>query len=207
MNHPYLFANVSRYWDDQGIGFARNCNVPDLDDTAMAFRVLRTNGYQISTDAFRHFNKDGQFMCYPGQSVETVTVMFNLYRASQTLFPGDKILNDAKNFSHKFLTEKRLTNKLLDRWIITKDLPGEVEYVLDVPWYASLPRLEARYYLEQYGGENDVWIAKTLYRMGNICNDKYLEMAKLDYNHCQAIHQMEWRQLQEYTCYLLFELR
>ncbi|KAJ0618447.1 putative ent-copalyl diphosphate synthase [Helianthus annuus] len=196
---------IYRYWDDQGIGFARNCNVPDLDDTAMAFRVLRTNGYQISTDAFRHFNKDGQFMCYPGQSVETVTVMFNLYRASQALFPGDTILNDAKNFSHKFLTEKRLTNKLLDRWIITKDLTGEVEYVLDVPWYASLPRLEARYYLEQYGGENDVWIAKTLYRMGNICNDKYLEMAKLDYNHCQAIHQMESRQLQEWYGLLKIE--
>ncbi|KAJ0805072.1 putative ent-copalyl diphosphate synthase [Helianthus annuus] len=175
MNYPYICANVSRYWDDQGIGFARNCNVPDLDDTAMAFRVLRTNGYQISTDAFRHFNKDGQFMCYPGQSVETVTVMFNLYRASQALFPGDTILNDAKNFSHKFLTEKRLTNKLLDRWIITKDLTGEVEYVLDVPW------------------------------MGNICNDKYLEMAKLDYNHCQAIHQMESRQLQEYTSASIFE--
>ncbi|KAJ0786034.1 putative ent-copalyl diphosphate synthase [Helianthus annuus] len=165
---------IYRYWDDQGIGFARNCNVPDLDDTAMAFRVLRTNGYQISSDAFRHFNKDGQFMCYPGQSVETVTVMFNLYRASQALFPGDKILNDAKNFSHKFLTEKRLTNKLLDRWIITKDLPGEVEYVLEVPWYASLPRLEARYYLEQYGGENDVWIAKTLYRYGYMASYYFL---------------------------------
>ncbi|KAI7728382.1 hypothetical protein M8C21_009459, partial [Ambrosia artemisiifolia] len=196
---------IYRYWDDQGIGFARNCNVPDLDDTAMAFRVLRTNGYQISTDAFLHFKKDGQFGCYPGQSTETVTVMFNLYRASQVLFPGEKILNDAKNFSHKFLTDKRLNNQLLDRWIITKDLAGEVEYVLDVPWYASLPRLEARYYLEQYGGENDVWIAKTLYRMENICNDKYLEMAKLDYNNCQEIHQLEWIQIQEWYGFLKIE--
>jgi len=39
-----------------------------------------------------------------------------------------------------------------------------VGYALDVPWYASLPRLEARFYLEHYGGENDVWIGKTLYR-------------------------------------------
>lgn len=35
--------------------------------------------------------------------------------------------------------------------------------------------------------------------MGNICNNKYLEMAKLDYNHCQEIHQLEWRQIQEYV--------
>jgi len=40
----------------------------------------------------------------------------------------------------------------------------QVGYALDVPWYASLPRLETRFYLEQYGGENDVWIGKTLYR-------------------------------------------
>ncbi|XP_071688605.1 ent-copalyl diphosphate synthase, chloroplastic-like [Rutidosis leptorrhynchoides] len=189
---------IHRYWDEKGIGFARNCNVPDLDDTAMAFHVLRTNGYYISPDVFLHFKKDGQFGCYPGQSTETVTVMLNLLRASQLLFPGENILNDAKTFSRKFLTEKQSANQLLDRWLITKDLPGEVRYVLNVPWYASLPRLEARYYLEQYGGEDDIWLAKTLYRMKNVCNNKYLEMAKLDYNHCQTIHQLEWRYIQKW---------
>nr|QTW97445.1 CPS4 [Artemisia annua] len=194
-------AYIYRYWDEQGIGFTRNCNVPDLDDTAMAFRILRMNGYQVSPDVFRHFVNDREFVCYPGQSRETVTVMLNLYRASQMIFPGEKILNDAKSFSHTFLTEKQSTNELLDRWIITKDLGGEVKYALDVPWYASLPRLETRYYLEQYGGEDDVWIAKTLYRMGNISNNKYLEMAKLDYNHCQAIHQREWSHIQKWSAH------
>lgn len=79
--------------------------------------------------------------------------------------------------------------------------------MLDVPWYASLPRLEARYYLDQYGGEDDVWIAKTLYRMGNISNSKYLEMAKLDYNDCQAIHQLEWSQIQKWYAHLKVEER
>ncbi|XP_076904049.1 ent-copalyl diphosphate synthase 1-like [Bidens hawaiensis] len=191
-------AYIYRYWDEKGIGFARNCNVPDIDDTAMAFRVLRTNGYAVSADVFRYFEENGQFVCYPGQSKETVTVMFNLYRASQVLFPGEKILYDAKNFSHKFLMEKVSSNMLLDRWVISKDLPGEVRYALDVPWYASLPRLEARFYLEQYGGEDDVWIGKTLYRLPNINNNKYLEMAKLDYNHCQAIHQSEWTNIKKW---------
>lgn len=35
---------------------------------------------------------------------------------------------------------------------------------MDVPWYANLPRVESRFYIEQYGGEDDVWIGKTLYR-------------------------------------------
>jgi hypothetical protein len=77
-------------------------------------------------DVFKNFEKSGQFFCYPGQSSQSVAVMFNLYRASQVLFKGEKILEDAKNFSAKFLTKKRAANELVDKWIITKDLPVEV---------------------------------------------------------------------------------
>ena len=77
-------------------------------------------------DAFRHFEESGEFFCISGQSSQAVTGMFNLYRASQVLFPGEKILEDAKHFSATFLTGKRASNDLLDKWIITKDLPGEV---------------------------------------------------------------------------------
>jgi hypothetical protein len=40
----------------------------------------------------------------------------------------------------------------------------QVGYALDFPWRASLPRIETRMYLEQYGGSADVWIGKVLYR-------------------------------------------
>ncbi|GFZ00590.1 terpenoid cyclases/Protein prenyltransferases superfamily protein [Actinidia rufa] len=125
---------LRRYWTEEGICWARNLRVRDSDDTVMGFRLLRLH----SRPSF----------CW----------------ASQVLFPGEKILEDAKKFSSKFLREKRASNELLDKWIITKDLPGEVGYGLDVPWNASLLRLETRFYLEQYGGEDDVWIGKTLYR-------------------------------------------
>ncbi|PSS14615.1 Ent-copalyl diphosphate synthase [Actinidia chinensis var. chinensis] len=189
---------VQRYWTEEGICWARNSRVHDIDDTAMGFRLLRLHGRQVSADVFRHFEKGGDFFCFVGQSTQAVTGMFNLYRASQVLFPGEKILEDAKKFSSKFLREKRARNELLDKWIITKDLPGEVGYGLDVPWNASLPRLETRFYLEQYGGEDDVWIGKTLYRMSNVNNNTYLELAKLDYNDCQALHQLEWDSIQKW---------
>nr|AGN70887.1 labda-13-en-8-ol diphosphate synthase [Grindelia hirsutula] len=199
---------IYRYWNkEQGLGFTRNCNLPDLDDTAMGFRILRTNGYQISPDVFRYFEEEGKFLCYHGQTAEAVTVMLSLYRASQVLFPGENLLADAKKVSYEFLTEKRSRGKLLDKWVIAKDLPGEVGYALDVPWYANLPRLEARYYLEHYGGESDVWLGKSLYRMRNISNNTYLEMAKLDYNYCQAIHQMEWSHMQKWYAELNIENR
>ncbi|XP_050910981.1 ent-copalyl diphosphate synthase, chloroplastic [Lathyrus oleraceus] len=195
---------LSRYWTEKGICWARNSEVQDIDDTAMGFRVLRLHGHYVSPKVFKHFEKDGEFFCFAGQLNQAVTGMFNLYRASQVLFKGEEILENAKSFSAKYLTGKRHANELLDKWIITKDLPGEVGYALDVPWYASLPRLEARFYLEQYGGKNDVWIGKTLYRMPYVNNDVYLELAKLDYNNCQAVHNKEWEEIQRW--YLESEL-
>ncbi|KAI7743734.1 hypothetical protein M8C21_017703, partial [Ambrosia artemisiifolia] len=147
---------------------------------------------------FRNFEKDGEFVGFRGQTTQALTGTYNLYRASQLLFPQEKILEDVKKFSYKYLMEKQANNELLDKWIISKDLPGEIRYALDVPWYASLPRLEARYYLEQYGGDDDVWIGKTLYRMLYVNNNTYLEMAKLDYNHCQSIHRLEWRSFEKW---------
>nr|XP_043635976.1 ent-copalyl diphosphate synthase 1 [Erigeron canadensis] len=191
-------AFIHSYWTKDGICWAKNSNVQDIDDTAMAFRIMRMHGYEVTPDVFRQFEKDGKFVCFRGQSTQAVTGMFNLYRASQVLFPGEKILNDAKNFSCNYLKEKQSANELLDKWIIAKDLPGEVGYALDVPWYASLPRLETRFYLEQYGGEDDVWIGKTLYRMGKVSNNTYLELAKVDYHNCQVMHQIEWNTMQQW---------
>ncbi|KAI8574530.1 hypothetical protein RHMOL_Rhmol01G0362000 [Rhododendron molle] len=189
---------VHRYWTEEGICWARNSVVHDIDDTSMGFRLLRLHGYPVSADVFGHFKKGDEFFCFAGQSTQAVTGMYNLYRGSQISFPGETILEDAYKFSSKFLREKQARNELLDKWVITKDLPGEVGYALDVPWYASLPRVEARFYLEHYGGEDDVWIGKTLYRMPYVNNNRYLELAKLDYNKCQALHQQEWNSLQKW---------
>ncbi|XP_013607199.1 PREDICTED: ent-copalyl diphosphate synthase, chloroplastic [Brassica oleracea var. oleracea] len=189
---------VHRYWTDKGICWARCSHVQDIDDTAMAFRLLRLNGYKVSADVFKVFEKEGEFFCFAGQSNQAVTGMFNLYRASQLAFPREEILKNAQEFSSKYLQHKQEKGELLDKWIIMKDLPGEIGFALEIPWYASLPRVETRFYIEQYGGENDVWIGKTLYRMPYVNNNEYLELAKQDYNNCQALHQLEWDTFQKW---------
>lgn len=115
-------------------------------------------------DVFKNFEKDGEFFAFVGQSNQAVTGMYNLNRASQISFPGEDVLHRAGAFSYEFLRRKQAEGALRDKWIISKDLPGEVVYTLDFPWYGNLPRVEARDYLEQYGGGDDVWIGKTLYR-------------------------------------------
>lgn len=42
-----MMINI-RYWTDKGICWARCSHVQDIDDTAMAFRLLRLNGYKVS---------------------------------------------------------------------------------------------------------------------------------------------------------------
>ncbi|KAK6940813.1 Terpene synthase, N-terminal domain [Dillenia turbinata] len=189
---------IARYWTDEGICWARNSPVQDVDDTAMGFRILRLHGHDVSPNALTQFEKDGGFICFAGQSTQAVTGMYNLLRASQVMFPGEEILERGRNFAGKYLREKQAKNELFDKWIIMKDLPGEVGYALDIPWYANLPRVETRFYIEQYGGEDDVWIGKTLYRMPYVNNNTYLELAKLDYNNCQALHQVEWDNFQKW---------
>nr|AZB50378.1 terpene synthase 2 [Ajuga reptans] len=189
---------VYRFWDKRGISWARNTNVQDLDDTAQGFRNLRMHGYEVTLDVFKQFEKCGEFFSFHGQSSDAVLGMFNLYRASQVLFPGEHMLADARKYAANYLHKRRLNNRVVDKWIINKDLEGEVAYGLDVPFYASLPRLEARFYIEQYGGSDDVWIGKALYRMVNVSCDTYLELAKLDYNKCQSVHQNEWKSFQKW---------
>ncbi|KAG8058714.1 hypothetical protein GUJ93_ZPchr0002g26334 [Zizania palustris] len=189
---------IKRHWTEDGICWARNSNVKDVDDTAMAFRLLRLHGYNVSPNVFKNFEKDGEFFCFVGQSTQAVTGMYNLNRASQISFPGEDILQRARSFSNEFLREREAQGTLHDKWIISKDLPGEVQYTLDFPWYASLPRVEARTYLDQYGGNEDVWIGKTLYRMPLVNNNAYLELAKQDFNRCQVMHQLEWHGLHKW---------
>ncbi|XP_047051207.1 syn-copalyl diphosphate synthase, chloroplastic-like [Lolium rigidum] len=189
---------VFRHWSDEGLCFTRDNSVSDIDDTAMGFRLLRLHGYHVSSRVFKHFEKDGKFYCFAGEANQSVTAMFSLYRASQVAFPGEDDLQWSETYSREFLVNRRASNNLKDKWLIPKDLPGEIGYVLDLPWRASLPRIETRMYLEQYGGSGDVWIAKVLYRMFLISNDLLLEAAKADFGSFQRLCRLELHGLQEW---------
>ncbi|TVU33980.1 hypothetical protein EJB05_15800, partial [Eragrostis curvula] len=187
-----------RHWTQKGLPVSRDWPVNDIDDTAMGFRLLRLHGYNVSPDVFTHFEKDSEFVCYPGQSNQSITATYNLYRAAQIAFPGEEVLERANTYSRAFLYERRASGKLKDKWVIAKDLPAEVGYALDFPWRANLPRIETRMYLEQYGGSADVWIGKVLYRMPLICNDLYLEAAKADFSSFQRRCRLEWNGLRKW---------
>jgi len=44
----WLVFSFCRHWTEDGICWARDSTVKDVDDTAMAFRLLRLHGYNVS---------------------------------------------------------------------------------------------------------------------------------------------------------------
>ncbi|XP_057799334.1 probably inactive copalyl diphosphate synthase 3-like isoform X2 [Salvia miltiorrhiza] len=74
---------------------------------------------------------------------------------------------------------------------------NEIKYGLETPWYARLPRLDARFFIEHYSVD-EVLIDKSLYRLTDKKKDTYIELAKLDYNKCREQHQLEWNQMQQW---------
>lgn len=141
---------VYRHWTEEGLAHTKNCPVKDIDDTAMGFRLLRLHGYDVNPCVFKHFEKDGEFICLQGETTKSsITPMYNTYRAAMIAFPSDDdVLGRAEGYCRAFLQERRTLNKLKDKWAIAKDIPGEVKYAMDFPWKASLPRIETRMYLD-----------------------------------------------------------
>nr|WRW51042.1 geraniol synthase [Uncaria rhynchophylla] len=151
----------------------------DLLTAALRFRLLRHNGHKISPEIFQNFkDHNGKFK----DSLQEDTLgLLSLYEASHLGATGEDILLEAMEFSEAHL--KQSLSKL------EPQLATNVSQALDLPRHRRMARLEARRYIEEYDNER-----------GH--DPALLELAKLDYNKVQSLHQMElseitrwWKQL------------
>lgn len=61
---PHL-AYLDSCWDDRwGVGFAHNYPVPDLDDSAVTYKLLTQAGRSLDPAVFSYYEKDTHFSCY-----------------------------------------------------------------------------------------------------------------------------------------------
>eukprot|EP01018_Ginkgo_biloba_P025771 Gb_19685 [translate_table: standard] len=199
---------VYRYWNEsRGIGRGRKSAVIDLNTTALGLRILRLHRYHVSPDdVLQNFrDENGHFNCCHGSEAkgdgdEIIRSMLNLFRASLVAFEGEKVMDEAKFFTVNVL--KQVAAKRDDQVSVSRSILQEAKYALDYPWRNSLPRLEARNFIDAYAGQS------TATSLGifpiNSSNEyrlKCLELAKLDFNMLQSSHQKEmqlvsrwWRQ-------------
>nr|AIO10966.1 TPS03 [Liquidambar formosana]AMD82311.1 alpha, beta-caryophyllene synthase [Liquidambar formosana] len=144
----------------------------DVDDdlyvVALRFRLLRQKGFSVSCDVFKKFtDKNGEFNA---SFTDDVRAIPGLYEASHLRVQGEDVLEEALKFSSEHL------NSMLAH--LSSPLAEQVKHSLEIPFHKSMPRLEARHYISIY--EADVTRIELL-----------LELAKLDFNYLQTLHQRE----------------
>ena len=100
--------------------------------------------------------------------------LLNLYEASYLSVEGEGILENARDFAAKQLQEY-LKQKKLDEY-----LSMLVDHALELPLHWRMLRLETRWFID-------------VYEISKERNPILLELAKLDFNIVQAVHQNDLR--------------
>nr|WCC60120.1 terpene synthase [Pityopsis ruthii] len=159
----------------------------DLNLKSLGFRLLRQHLYHIPQEIFSDcIDANGNFK---GHLYEDITSMLNLYEASFHSIEGETILDDAREFTTKFL-EKSLENLGDDQ-----NMSSLISHSLELPLHWRVPRVEAKWYIDSYEARSGT-------------NPIVLELAKLDFNMVQAVHQEDMKHASNWwkeTCWENFE--
>ncbi|KAL6330081.1 hypothetical protein AAG906_039999 [Vitis piasezkii] len=151
----------------------------DLFTTALRFRLLRQNGFPTHSDVFGKFmDKNGKFK---ESLTEDIWGMLSLHEASHLGAKNEEILAEAKEFTRIHLIQSMPH--------MEPHFSSHVGRALELPRHLRMARLEARNYIDEYSRESNP-------------NSALLELAKLDFDMVQSLHQKElaeivrwWKQL------------
>ncbi|PSR92592.1 Ent-kaur-16-ene synthase [Actinidia chinensis var. chinensis] len=170
----------------------------DTATCAMAFRILRLNGYDVSSDPLTQIDEGKHEFSIPAGHQKDINAALELYRASQIIiYPDESALDEQHSWSSHFLKEK-LNNGIIHADILNKYASQEVDDALKFPFHASLERVSSRRNIEHYNVDS-VHILKTSYCSPNIRNEDFLKMAVEDFNICQSIHCEELKHLERWV--------
>ncbi|CAL1399989.1 unnamed protein product [Linum trigynum] len=168
----------------------------DIGCLAKGFRLLRLNGYHVSSEVFEGLDRKEDYfksVLTPYKSNDTI---LELYKASlTTLLPSEPILDGIKDWTSSYLRQTSLSPKESDQ---DQRLAQEVEYALRFP-YASLERIENRLSIETAEVYNHVKLLKTSYSLSNAGNKDWLEFAVDDFNKCQSLQRKELEVLERWV--------
>ncbi|KAL5159947.1 Ent-kaur-16-ene synthase, chloroplastic [Glycine soja] len=185
-----VLDEIFRYWI-QGVE-----NI-FLDPTtcAMAFRMLRLNGYDVSSDPFYQYSEDKFAESLKGY-LKDVGAVIELYRASQAIIHPDESIFVRQSLWTKHLLKQESSPYRLYADKLRRYVDLEVKDVLNFPYHANLERLLNRRSMEHYNAV-ETRILRTSYRLAsaNLANQKILKLAVEDFNICQSIHIEELKQL------------
>ncbi|CAD5185995.1 unnamed protein product [Musa acuminata subsp. malaccensis] len=170
----------------------------DMATCAMAFRLLRMNGYDVSSGNLFQFSEGNYFYNSLQGYLKDVSTVLELYKASQIkISPNEQVLDKLGSWSRDFLEQALISNQKLGPQVALQ----EVDYALNFPFYANLDRLEHKRNIENFGAEK-FHVLKTSYQYGGINDNNLLGLALEDFCTTQSIYHKELQNLED-ICFMM----
>ena len=128
------------------------------------------------TEVFNNFKDETKF--FSKQLYEDLNGILSLYEASFLCIDGENILEAAKHFTINYLENYMRSCK--DEYEASI-----IRHALELPIHWRLSRLDTRWFIDIYERKEDM-------------NPILLELAKLDFNRVQSIHQEDLKYASRY---------
>uniref|UniRef100_A0ACD5VB63 Uncharacterized protein n=1 Tax=Avena sativa TaxID=4498 RepID=A0ACD5VB63_AVESA len=165
----------------------------DITTCAMAFRLLRMNGYDVSSDGLSRVAELSSFASSLEGYLNDAKCILELYKASQLcLSENDVILDNIAIWSSSLMKEMLCTNE-----VQTTPIFAELVHALEFPFYATMERMDHKWNIENF----DVPGARMLKTEYMACgvNQDLLDVAVEEFTICQSIYQYELLQLDSWA--------
>ncbi|KAI9120593.1 hypothetical protein K1719_007626 [Acacia pycnantha] len=147
-----------------------NMIASQLHKDALAFQLLRMQGYKVSPESFCWFLRDKA--------------------ATNVMLCGEYQLEQARSFAGKLL--EKMTSA-------DREQQPQIEHELNLPWLARLDHLEHRMFIEE-NEANALWNGKTSFnRISYLCNDELLQLTVKNYEFRQSVYKNELKELKRWS--------
>ncbi|XP_075086674.1 cis-abienol synthase, chloroplastic-like isoform X4 [Nicotiana tabacum] len=185
-----VLDEIYRLWLEKNEGI-----FSDVAHCAMAFRLLRMNNYEVSSEELEgSVDQEHFFTTSSGKLMNHVAIL-ELHRASQVAIHErkDHILDKISTWTRNFMEQKLLDKHIPDR------SKKEMEFAMR-KFYGTFDRVETRRYIESYKMDS-FKILKAAYRSSGINNIDLLKFSEHDFNLCQTRHKEELQQMKRWEGY------
>uniref|UniRef100_A0A803LKY6 Uncharacterized protein n=1 Tax=Chenopodium quinoa TaxID=63459 RepID=A0A803LKY6_CHEQI len=158
----------------------------NLHDLALCFRLLRQQGYYVSSDALEKFkDKNGNFN---QELAKDIKGLMSLFEASQFSTRSEYVLDDANKFSRKLLKASLKNVEQHEGMVIGN--------TLRYPYHKSLPRVMAKKFLPYF--KSSLMFLHDSNHINDWINEVY-NLARIDINLAQISQQLEISQVSRWV--------
>ncbi|XP_028799725.1 ent-kaur-16-ene synthase, chloroplastic-like [Neltuma alba] len=156
---------------------------------AMAFRLLRLHGYDVSSEALDRFSENNFWITLQGY-LKDVEAALELHKASQiVLHSNDLVLKELNSWTGNFLHEYSSSSST-NTHKHYNHIDHEVAFVLGFPHHAYLDLILNRRCIEHYKVDQKR-IFKSSFSSLSLTSKEFLELGVEDFNHRQLLFREE----------------